>query len=90
MTEKRDNNRIVHLDAIFVVLILFFGLLIYNNSLKVNTGLKSNPVSSSLSVGEKNGITASVLYFVPLKTWAEIQKLTLTNNSKKTKKLKIF
>jgi cellobiose phosphorylase len=40
--------------------------------------------------GEKNGITASVLYFVPLKTWAEIQKLTLTNNSKKVKKLKVF
>jgi cellobiose phosphorylase len=40
--------------------------------------------------GEKNGITASVLYFVPLKTWAEVQKLTLTNNSKKVKKLKVF
>jgi len=40
--------------------------------------------------GMKDGITAEVLYFVPLKTWAEIQKLTLTNNSKKTKKLKIF
>jgi len=40
--------------------------------------------------GEKNGVTASVLYFVPLKTWAEIQKLTLTNHSKETKKLKVF
>jgi cellobiose phosphorylase len=40
--------------------------------------------------GEKNKITAGVLYFVPLKTWAEVQKLTLTNNSKKTKKLKVF
>jgi cellobiose phosphorylase len=40
--------------------------------------------------GEKNGITANVLYFVPLKTWAEIQKLTLTNNSKQTRKLKVF
>lgn len=40
--------------------------------------------------GEKNGITASVLYFVPLKTWAEIQKLTLTNNTAKTRKLKLF
>jgi cellobiose phosphorylase len=41
-------------------------------------------------LGEKNGVTASVLYFVPLKTWAEIQKLTLTNNTKETKKLKVF
>ena len=40
--------------------------------------------------GEKNGVTASVLYFVPLKTWAEVQKLTLTNSSGTTKKLKIF
>ena len=40
--------------------------------------------------GEKNGITANVLYFVPLKTWAEIQKLTLTNDSPKARKLKIF
>ncbi len=40
--------------------------------------------------GRKNDITASVLYFVPLKTWAEIQKLTLTNHSDKTKKIKIF
>jgi len=40
--------------------------------------------------GEKNGVTATALYFVPLKTWAEVQKLTLTNNSKETKKLKIF
>ena len=40
--------------------------------------------------GEKNGITANVLYFVPLKTWAEVQKLTLTNNSKTVRKIKIF
>jgi cellobiose phosphorylase len=40
--------------------------------------------------GEKNGVSASVLYFVPLKTWAEVQKLTLVNNSEKTKKLKVF
>ena len=40
--------------------------------------------------GEKNGITAKVLFFVPLKTWAEVQKLTLTNNTKTVKKLKVF
>jgi len=40
--------------------------------------------------GVKNGITATALYFVPLKTWAEVQKLTLTNNSKEVKKLKVF
>jgi cellobiose phosphorylase len=40
--------------------------------------------------GEKNGVTATALYFVPLKTWAEVQKLTLTNHSKAVKKLKVF
>ncbi len=40
--------------------------------------------------GEKNGVKANVLYFVPLKAWAEVQKLTLTNNTKDVKKLKIF
>jgi cellobiose phosphorylase len=40
--------------------------------------------------GLKNGITAKVLFFVPLKTLAEIQKLTLTNNTSSVKKLKVF
>ena len=40
--------------------------------------------------GAKNGVVAKVLFFVPLKTWAEVQKLTLTNNTSKVKKLKLF
>jgi len=40
--------------------------------------------------GVKNGVTAKVLFFVPLKTWAEVQKLTLTNNTSEVKKLKLF
>jgi len=40
--------------------------------------------------GVKNGVSAKVLFFVPLKTWAEVQKLTLTNNSEVVKKLKLF
>jgi len=40
--------------------------------------------------GSKNGIEASVLFFVPLKTWAEIQKVTLTNRSGQTKRIKLF
>jgi cell division protein YceG involved in septum cleavage len=57
MIEIRDSNRIVHLDAILVVVILFCSLLIYNNSLKVNDGLKNKPVSASMLVIEKTGIT---------------------------------
>ncbi|HCC28815.1 MAG TPA: glycosyl transferase, partial [Marinilabiliales bacterium] len=40
--------------------------------------------------GEKNGVTANILFFVPLKTWAEVQKLTLINHTQTTKKLKLF
>lgn len=40
--------------------------------------------------GVKNGLSAKVLFFVPLKTWAEVQKLTLSNNSGETKKIKLF
>ena len=40
--------------------------------------------------GSKNGVEASVLFFVPLKTWGEVQKLTLRNNSQEKKQLKLF
>ena len=40
--------------------------------------------------GAKNGVEASVLFFVPLKKWCEIQKLTLKNTSNETKHLKLF
>ncbi len=40
--------------------------------------------------GSKNGVEASVLFFVPLKKWCEVQKLTLKNSSAKVKKLKLF
>ena len=40
--------------------------------------------------GEKNGVQASVLFFVPENTWAEVQKVTLTNKSSETKSLKLF
>ena len=40
--------------------------------------------------GAKNNVRASVLYFVPLGVKAEIQRLTLTNESKEKKTLKIF
>jgi cellobiose phosphorylase len=40
--------------------------------------------------GEKDGLNVKTLFFVPLKTWAEVQKVSLTNNSGKTKKIKLF
>ena len=40
--------------------------------------------------GCKSGVEASVLFFVPLHTWAEVQQVTLTNHSDECKKLKLF
>jgi len=40
--------------------------------------------------GKKNGVSAKVLFFVPLKTWAEVQKVTLTNHTDGVKKIKLF
>ena len=40
--------------------------------------------------GRKDDVECSVLFFVPLKTWAEVQKLTLKNLSKEVKRLKLF
>jgi len=41
-------------------------------------------------IGSKNGIEASVLFFVPLKTWAEVQKVTLKNTTGQVKRIKLF
>ena len=40
--------------------------------------------------GAKDGIEASVLFFVPLHTWAEVQKLTLRNTSSQTRRFKLY
>lgn len=40
--------------------------------------------------GEKNGLRAELLFFVPLETHAEIAKLTLTNTTDKPKTFKLF
>lgn len=40
--------------------------------------------------GAKNGLEADVLFFVPLESWCEVQKMKLTNSSSETKKIKLF
>ena len=41
-------------------------------------------------IGAKDGIQASVLFFVPLHTWAEVQKVTLANTGDAPKKIKLY
>ena len=40
--------------------------------------------------GAKNGITAEVLFFVPLKAWCEVQRMKLTNTSENVRHIKLF
>src|SRR4051812_9923667 len=40
--------------------------------------------------GERNGLRAEVVYFVPLGTTAEVHRVTLTNTSKAKKRAKLF
>ncbi|MCR5078294.1 MAG: glycosyl transferase [Prevotella sp.] len=40
--------------------------------------------------GQKNDIEASILFFVPLHSHCEVQKMTLTNHGENTRKLKLF
>ncbi|MBE6264386.1 MAG: glycosyl transferase [Prevotella sp.] len=40
--------------------------------------------------GRKNDVEASVLFFVPLHTWGEVQKMTLNNLGNEVKKLKVW
>lgn len=40
--------------------------------------------------GRKNDVTASVLFFVPLHKWCEVQKMTISNDSNEEKHLKVF
>ncbi len=47
-------------------------------------------MSYTIIKGAKNGIEAEALFFVPLGTWAEVQKITLKNTSKSAKTFKLF
>jgi cellobiose phosphorylase len=40
--------------------------------------------------GSKDDIEAEILFFIPLNSWVEVQKLKLTNNGDSIKKLKLF
>jgi len=63
MVNTRLNIRIINFDAVFVILILLFGILIYGNSVRntIDTGKK--PVSSFVAVSENNAISAQFIRF---------------------------
>lgn len=64
------NIRIINFDSIIVILILFFGLLIYSNSSQSTTERKRNPVSTYVSVSENSAVSSSCIRLqVFQKTW---------------------
>lgn len=58
MLSSRENIRIINFDAIIVLSILFFGLLIYSNSVKNITELNRKPVSTYFFSIEKSAISS--------------------------------
>jgi|GEM_PF-1683605 len=70
MLNTRGNIRIFSIDSIIVIAILFFGLLIYSNSIRTTTDLNKRPVSTSISVIENNAVFSQVVRVqVFQKTW---------------------
>ena len=47
-------------------------------------------LSYSKIKGAKNGIRVEGLYFVPLKSWCEVRKISITNTSSESKSIKFF
>lgn len=47
-------------------------------------------LSYTAITGEKNNLEARILFFVPLKSWCEVQKMTLLNKSNQVKNVKLF
>ena len=70
MLNTRVNIRIINFDAVIVILILFFGILIYSNSVRNTKDPGKMPVSSFVSVSENNAISAQFIRLqVFHKTW---------------------
>jgi hypothetical protein len=70
MLNNREHSRIIILDSIIVLVIVFFGLLMYNNSLRSSTKLNRNPISSFIPVIENSAISNLCVRFqVYQKTW---------------------
>jgi cellobiose phosphorylase len=55
------------------------------DSYECRHGMSYTKIKSS-----KDGLVADLLFFVPLKSWCEVQQLTLTNTSSTTKTFKLF
>jgi hypothetical protein len=70
MFSPRENIRFVNFDSIVVILILLFGLLVYNNSGRSTADHDRKPVSNIILVSENTAINGSFIRLqVFQKTW---------------------
>jgi hypothetical protein len=70
MQNNKENIRIIDLDSIIVLLILFIGLLIYNSSVRNSTDRRGNPVRVNVSVSQNSLVSSPGLRFrIFQKTW---------------------
>ncbi len=70
MFNAGKNIRIINYDSLIIILILFFGVLIYNNSDSSKSTLKKNPVSYNIRVSESPAISSSCIRLQALqKSW---------------------
>jgi hypothetical protein len=70
MFRNRENIRIIPIDAIIILAIVVFGLLIHNNPVKSIPVHKSSPVSYYIAVSESNAVSNPYITLqVFQKTW---------------------
>ena len=70
MLNTRENIRNFHFDAIIILVIVFFGLLFYNNSFCNTNELARKPESTYIAASNNNSITGPCIRLkVFQKTW---------------------
>jgi hypothetical protein len=70
MVKNRGNISFINIDAIIVLTILIFGLLMYNNSVRTVPVHQSTPFSSYISINNNTAIsTPCIKVQVFQKTW---------------------
>lgn len=70
MLNDRENTRIINYDSIVLLLIIFFGLLIFNGNVSSSTETKSKPVSVYTTIGQNSAVSSpGIRLQVFQKTW---------------------
>jgi hypothetical protein len=70
MIKAKEDIRAIHFDSIFLILILFFGLLICQNSDFYKTVQNSKPAPIEISINQSNAtISSGIQFYFLQKYW---------------------